>query len=180
MSCIVNVCTRYITIHLPGKVEQGCMRIHNDSQYSVNLKLSVYLLNFLFISSLRAFIIFLKLFLMSCSSTPYALGCSGLNVLELLVSCGATLLFMFLNMFLHCLPPMSSANWCRWSLWLQGSLSSNQCRWLLLLQLQTGSVTSLVVNVVGDGWWGTMLLPVLWGCSGWGSSIGCVCCREGG
>lgn len=123
MSCIVNVCTRYITIHLPGKVEQGCMRIHNDSQYSVNLKLSVYLLNFLFISSLRAFIIFLKLFLMSCSSTPYALGCSGLNVLELLVSCGATLLFMFLNMFLHCLPPMSSANWCRWSLWLQGSLS---------------------------------------------------------
>ena len=122
MPWILNSCTRYITIHLPGKVEEECMRIHDDSQYSVNLKLSVYLLNFLFISSLRAFIVFLKLFLMSFSSTPSALGCSGLNVLELLVSCGAILLFMLLNVFLHCPLFISSAKRCRWSPWLQGSL----------------------------------------------------------
>lgn len=104
-----------------------------------------------FICSLRDSMIFSMKFLWLLSSASSRSGCSGPTIVEPLVSGSSLLLFILLNIFLHCNLPITSSNWYSLELFFRGlplpSVDSwvIWLRWLFFLQVQL-----VPVALVGD------------------------------
>lgn len=82
---------------------------------------SISLMNFFISSLLRVSIIFVT-YWMPFYSGSSGLGCSDVPTIRPLGSGGTILVFILLDMLLHCLLPSSSFNWWKWGQWLRGQL----------------------------------------------------------